>query len=256
MNFTTAKTVFREYLKDYDPTDGKVRLKITHTYHTVALSEFIARELGLPDEDIQLAKLIALLHDIGRFDQVKRFQRFSDTAAYNHAEAGERLLFGEGFIRDFIAEPDYDGIIAAAVRNHSKYRLGDGLSPRQILHCDIIRDSDKLDNFRGKLVDRFEDIAGMTEWELEDSCVSDGVFDEFMACRQIRLGERKTPLDYWVLVLAFTFDLNFECSLRYVKRKDYIDRLIGRIDYKRPETREQMEKIRECVRGYIDGKTV
>lgn len=32
MDFTQAKKIFARFLKQYDPTDEKIRLKIVHTY--------------------------------------------------------------------------------------------------------------------------------------------------------------------------------------------------------------------------------
>ena len=62
-----AQENFKEYLKDYNLEDGSIQLKIRHTYEVVNKSEYIAKGLGLDKENIELAKLIALLHDIGRF---------------------------------------------------------------------------------------------------------------------------------------------------------------------------------------------
>ena len=59
---------FKEYLKDYDLENGSIKLKIKHTYEVVNKSEYIAKGLELDKENIELAKVIALLHDIGRFE--------------------------------------------------------------------------------------------------------------------------------------------------------------------------------------------
>ena len=47
-----------------------------------------------------LAYLIALLHDIGRFEQIKRFNSFDDRNV-DHATLGVQVLFDEGMIRQF-----------------------------------------------------------------------------------------------------------------------------------------------------------
>ena len=68
INITKAEEAFADYVRSYDPENGKVRLKIIHTYHVEKTAEKIAMELGLGEEDVLLAKLIGLLHDIGRFE--------------------------------------------------------------------------------------------------------------------------------------------------------------------------------------------
>ena len=54
----------------------------------------------------------------------------------------------------------------------------------------------------------------------------------------IKLEDRRTIIDYWVCVIAFIFDLNFDISLKYIKDNNYIDILINRIDYKNADTKQ------------------
>ena len=76
MDYKNAKALFEQYLDGYDRNDDKVRLKIVHTYGVVKQSEEIAKRMRLSEEDTELARMIALLHDIGRFEQLKRFDSF------------------------------------------------------------------------------------------------------------------------------------------------------------------------------------
>lgn len=75
-DFDAAKEAFEAYLDEYDREDDKIHLKIVHTYGVVDDAEEISRRMGLAEEDVQLAKVIGLLHDIGRFEQIKRFDSF------------------------------------------------------------------------------------------------------------------------------------------------------------------------------------
>ena len=71
-----AKNVFQNYVEKYDATNTRIAYKIGHTYRVVDLAERIARDLKLESEDVELAKMIGLLHDIGRFEQVRRYDTF------------------------------------------------------------------------------------------------------------------------------------------------------------------------------------
>ncbi len=157
MDFELAKKVFQEYLKRYNVKDGSIALKIKHTYEVVKKSEYIANGLRLDKEKIELAKIIALLHDIGRFEQIKEFGEFNDKKI-EHAEFGVKVLFNNGLIRNFINEDKYDSIIYKAIYNHNKYKIEKNLNEKELLHCRIIRDADKLDNFRVKEKDKIEDM--------------------------------------------------------------------------------------------------
>ncbi len=121
------------------------------------------------------------------------------------------------------------------------------------LHCKIIRDSDKIDNFRVKEKDSLKDIFPKiyNEETANYEKISQNVYETFLKHQCIKLEDRKTLIDYWVCVIAFIFDLNFDISLQYVKDKNYINKLIDRIEYKDEETKEKMEQIRKCGNEYL-----
>ena len=67
----------------------------------------------------------------------------------------------------------------------------------------------------------------------------------------IRLADRKTQIDFWICIIAFIFDLNYDISRQYIKDNNYINRLIDRIDYKNKDTKQEMEEIRKCAEDYL-----
>ena len=67
VNRQRVKDAFAEYTSQYDNSDGKIKLKVDHTYRVAALCGRIAQSLGLTIEDVQLAWVIGMLHDVGRF---------------------------------------------------------------------------------------------------------------------------------------------------------------------------------------------
>ena len=255
MNFQYAKKRFYKYLNQYDTENGSIKLKIIHTFEVVKNCEYIAKGLNLNTEDIELAKLIALLHDIGRFEQIKKFGCFDDKKL-EHAKFGIITLFENDFIREFIHEKKYDNIIKKAIYNHNKYAIEEGLNDKELLHCKIIRDADKIDNFRVKEKDKFEDMFPKiyNKETINKEKISLKVYEDFINEKCIKLEDRKTIIDYWVCVLAFIFDLNFDISLKYVKDRNYIDILIDRISYEDIETKKKMEEIRNCAKNYINKK--
>ncbi|MCL2859330.1 MAG: HD domain-containing protein [Oscillospiraceae bacterium] len=252
MDFDKAKLVFKDYLKNYDLNDKKTKSKIVHTYGVVELSEYIAKDLGLDNENIELAKLIALLHDIGRFEEIRRYDNFVDKQIFDHANFGAKILFEDGMIRDFIEDDKYDSIIKKAIVNHSKYAIEEeGLSEQELLHSKIIRDSDKTDNIRRRAISGFEDISDTSESIIATQTITDKIFKDFMEHKTIVKNERKTFVDRWISYISFIFDYNFSSGLEYIKEKDYINMLVDKIDFQNEETRNGMEQIRECANEYI-----
>ena len=233
-----AKEEFKEYLKYYDLDDNNIKLKIKHTYEVVDKSEYLATNIGLDEEDINLAMLIALLHDIGRFEQVKQEKSFIDGEQSDHANYGVNILFEDNLIESFVKDRKYDNIIKKAIYNHNKYEIEEGLNEQELLQCKIVRDADKLDNFRVKETEKLENVyPGTYNAEtINYETISDKIYEDFMNYKCIKIEDRKTQIDYWISIIAFIFDLNFNESKLYIKEKNYIDILIDRIEYKNTET--------------------
>ena len=148
VNRQRVKDAFAEYTSQYDNSDGKIKLKVDHTYRVAALCGRIAQSLGLTIEDVQLAWVIGMLHDVGRFEQLRQYGTFSDEDSIDHAQYGVRILFGEKKIFDYLPiteDEEAYRIIRTAIWNHNAYRIEEGLSGREELFCNILRDGDKID---------------------------------------------------------------------------------------------------------------
>ncbi len=247
-----AKERFVNYLEGYDRKDDKIHLKEVHTFCVLNAADEICNGEGMKEEDHRLALLIALLHDIGRFEQLRQFGSFNDQL-FNHADFGVKVLFEDGMIRQFIEDSQYDSVIQKAIKYHSLYSLDavDGLTERERLHCQIIRDADKLDNFRVKDTERVETLFDTPEETVEMEEISPVVLAAVRNRKSVVSGERVTHLDCWVSYLAFIFDLNFATSVRWILKQDYLNRNIDRINYKNPQTKKAMEEIREICNAYL-----
>ena len=185
MDYRSAKQVFEEYLDGYDRENDKVKLKIIHTYGVVAQSTELAKRMRLSPEDTELARIIALLHDIGRFEQLKRFDSFLPETM-DHAAYGVKVLFEEGMIRRFVPEDTWDEIIRTAIARHSDFKLEEcGKEERIMLHAKLIRDADKLDNCRVKLVDDLETFMGAPAEEIGACDITPKVKEDALAGRSI-----------------------------------------------------------------------
>lgn len=258
INIEKAQIALKNFLNSYDKNEPGFELKVTHTYHVVKNAKEIATKLNLSEEDIKLAEIIALLHDIGRFDEITFFKKF-DSVTFDHASHGVKLLFENNLIRDFIEDNSYDEIIKVAIDNHSRLSIQDGLDERGLLHSKIIRDADKLDNFRVKKEEQIEKIfPGQVKSrdDMENSVLSNKVYETVKNKKCVNIHDRVTTLDYWICVLAFIFDLNFKESYEMVKENDYINMLIDRFKYKDLETQNRMEEIRNIINNYIKIKLI
>lgn len=235
-----AREAFDSYVAAYDATNPRIALKVEHTLRVAELCERIAREAGFTPAGVDLAWLCGLLHDIGRFEQLRRWNTFSDAASTSHAALGVEVLFGSkgdtgvadddgsaagtiGIIHRFIDPNDeLEEVIRAAVGFHSDYRLPEDLNVRTHAICDVVRDADKLDILRVASTDTVETVLNANEDELLASAVSPAIEDAFFEHRTAHYSERVTPVDYLVNLACFAFELVYPASLEIADEQEYI----------------------------------
>lgn len=256
IDFNKAKVELKKYLQNFDLSNGKIDLKIRHTYRVLEFSELIAKDLNLSKEDIELAKLIGLLHDIGRFEQAKIYNDFRDYLTVDHAKLGVEILFDRNLIRNFIDTEEFDSIIYKAIANHNRLNIETELTEKELLHCKIIRDADKVDNFKVKYEEDLLNLLYMAKDmnEVENGKITDKIFNDFLESKLIVNEDRVTPLDHWISYSAFIFDFNYPYCFKYAKENDYINKTIDRINYKNPETRKRIEILKNHANNYINQK--
>ena len=135
---------FDEYVFNYDMKDPDINYKYYHSYRVMDAMELIAINLNLSNEDIELAKTIGLLHDIGRFEQDRLYNSFKDSEM-DHGDYGVKVLQETNFLDKLnINKLDYE-VIYKSIKNHNKFKIEDGLTERELLFAKLIRDADKLD---------------------------------------------------------------------------------------------------------------
>ena len=97
-----AKIEFDKYCKKYDLVNENLKRKYGHSYRVMMISSEIAKSLKLNQEQIELAEIIGLLHDIARFDQYSIYHTFSDVKSIDHGDLGVEILKKNNYIRKFI----------------------------------------------------------------------------------------------------------------------------------------------------------
>lgn len=245
-----AKKQFQEYVNSYNSEDKKVKMKIKHIQRVSEISRIIAQKLNLKEEDIKLAELIGLLHDIGRFEQVRLYDTFMDRDSINHAEFGVKILFEDGLIREFIETDKYDQIIKIAILNHNKLDIQQGLTEREYLHAQIIRDADKADIYYVLVTDGKKTVWGQED--LSNDIISDEIYTQFIKDKRIDYKEIKTAADLLVCHFNYVFDLNFNQTKKMIKENEYIDKLYKRFTFKDEETQKRYNKIYKTVKEYVE----
>ncbi len=252
-----VRRVFQEYVGHYDCTDEKIRLKIGHTYRVAELCARIARAEAMAPEDVDLAWLLGMLHDVGRFEQLRRYHTFIDADSIDHAALGADILFGgetDKIIRTYIEFAEEDTLIEQAIRVHSAYRIPANISEREAKFCHILRDADKIDILRVNIETPLEEIYNTTTEELKSSVISDEVMQAFFEHHAILRALRHTTVDHLAGHISLVYELVYKESLVIVKEQGYLSQLMH-FASENPVTREQFARMRDEMENFLEVST-
>ncbi len=245
------QNTFKEYVQKYDLEDVKIQLKYKHTYYVAANCERIAKTLGLSDTDVDLAWTLGMFHDIGRFEQLRRFHTFKDSESVNHAALSADILFKEGLVEKFLHHYESEAqLIERAVRFHNLYRLPEYLSEREKLFADILRDADKIDILRVNCETPRTEIYDLPEVAFTESEMSDEIYKAMITHGEVNRKYSKTGVDYIMGHVAFVYGLVFEESKEIVKEQGYLAEIL-KFESNNPVTMERILEVRKTVAQYL-----
>lgn len=246
-----AEEEFRKYSSKYDMSESHLYRKVTHTFRVEELCEKIAISIGMNEEEVNLAKLIGLLHDIARFEQYTIYKTYNDLKSIDHGDFGVEILERDNYIRKYIETNEYDEIILKAIKNHNKYDIEPDLDEKEKIFCKIIRDADKIDIMYQATCEAWIDEIKI----IEGQDITQEVMQDFFAEHTINRVNVKEVIDRVVVITALIFDLNFKESFKIIKENEYVDKIFNRFNFQKEETKEQMRLIRKIANDYITNKT-
>ena len=286
INREHIKKTFQEYTDRYDSTNPKIKLKIDHTYRVANLCEQIAQSLELSAAEVDLAWLSGMMHDVGRFEQLRRYNTFSDAQSIDHARFAVELLYDEGLIADYVPEISTTELVAdartwrsmgganesptaqsedmplsdilqtlrIAIAEHSAYRIQKGLDERTRMFCQILRDADKVDIFRVICDTPMEEVYGFQTKDILRSAITPEVMQAFYEHHAVLRKLKKCPADYIVAHGSLTFELVYPESLRIAKEQGYLKQMMS-FQSENPDTAEIFEDLRKDLNGYLEERS-
>ena len=197
-----------------------------------------AKKLGFNDEDISLAKVIGLLHDIGRFEQLKEFNSFDDSNI-DHADLGVKILFEEGLIKNFWSNKEDYELIEFAIKNHNKMKIEETTNERYLKFAKLIRDIDKMDIIY--LLGYLSELDTKPSNDLINPKIINSIKNHELS----NYKDIKNINDSIALKFAYTYDINYDECLEEFKQNLYYF-------YKQINFDERFKEIFETVNKYID----
>ena len=244
-----CKEEFRKYVKKYDLENDDVKRKYEHSLRVMEDSKKLAKLLDLNNDEVEIATLIGLLHDIGRFDEysIKKDNNF------DHGDHGVEILKKDNYILNYIDNEKYIEIILKSIKNHNKLEIEKDLDEKTLMFCKIIRDSDKIDIlYEGVYI--FWNKKEEKE-NVENTKFSKYMEEEFIKQKQIkRLSNIKNDtIDGLFMLLSYVYDINFKETLQMIKKENYINKILSRFNFKDEIIKEQVNKFRDILNKYVKG---
>ena len=222
---TLFKKWFDQYINGFVSDDApldlvtNIRLKKDHSERVVKEILWMADQLNLDDNARDLAAVMALFHDIGRFEQYARYHTFVDHQSENHAELGVKILQQHGVLKRLV--PDRADLICRVISYHNRAVLPDDETRECLCYARMLRDADKLDIWR-VLIDHYQHRNQhdnpAVELGLPDTPgISDRVYDHVVNAQIVEARHIRNLNDFKLLQIGWVFDINFAPALEQVR---------------------------------------
>lgn len=247
VDFEQAKKEFINYTSQYDTSNSNIQRKIGHSFRVMQISKKLAQKLNLTSEQVEIATLIGLLHDIGRFTQYTKCSTFKDHQSFDHGDEGVKILEENSYIRKYIKEDNYDETIKKAIKNHNKYQLE--VNGEDAVFCKLIKDADKLDIF----YEAKEMFWKQKNEVIKKEDISQEVVNQIENKELIKNEVKTSNVDHIIGIISFLYDIHFKATLEEIKKENYINAILDRFEYKE-SVQQQINEIKEQADKYINEK--
>ncbi|ABA88724.2 metal-dependent phosphohydrolase [Syntrophotalea carbinolica DSM 2380] len=223
------KAWFADYVVGFTSKDSELQrnfdLKKKHTALVCAEIVGLGRQLGLDTEQLRLAEIMALFHDLGRFEQYARYGTFADSRSVDHAQLGVQILRDKKVL-DGLEEGMRD-LVLRAITWHNRVALPAEADASFLFFTRLLRDADKLDIWR-VVTDYYRQDNPVSNAALEMGLsdtpeVSEVVAADLLAGHTVDLRQVQNLNDLKLLQVGWVYDLNFSPSFRRLREKGYLD---------------------------------
>ncbi len=227
---------------------SRVEIKKHHSERVAELSGLIAASLNLDRSEVALARAIGLLHDVGRFPQLLKYNTFDDAVSEDHSKMAIEELERVGLLLGL--QDETAAIVRSAILNHNKEEIPQELTEAERLFCRIVRDADKLDILQ-TITDYYENPSQEANHSLSWNVsaargISEDVIFAIKSGKMVSKDFIKTREDLKVMQLSWVYDLNFRASFRILSTGQFVDRI-----YRTLPKRDVVFDIYRSVRIYV-----
>lgn len=222
-----------------------------HAEQVVDNCSIIGKALELSDDELSMARLIALLHDIGRFNQIASNGNGENGTIVDHAETGIEIISNFNTFKEL--NETEQRILTSTILNHNKPVIPKKEDRYVLFYLQLLRDADKIDSMRimsEYLLDKKTRPNGILGKKLNNKPgVSKSIYDAIIKGTIPPKDLIYTLYEYILFQLSWVFDINFRKSYHILNNKQYVKNL-----YKYLPKNDANINIYRIVKIYIDNK--
>jgi hypothetical protein len=243
---------FDGYTRSFEDGQGRLlpmlQIKLDHSRRVADIMQALARDTGLPDDDVRTALALGLLHDVGRFTQFAQYHTLDDRVSVNHGLRGVAVLDEFQPLAGCVMQDRLR--IVAGVRCHNAHHLPDDVEPGILYFVKMIRDADKLDICRtlmsawetGEMLKRPEIVFNIDmEGPPNPAAVAD-----LREKRTVAYAHLRSITDFFLTLLSWVYDLNFSASYRRLAEWNMVEKIAREL----PPDAQVQEAAQAAVQFY------
>lgn len=222
---------FYKYVKSFHSSDSTIQkgleLKEEHSLRVCKEILDIGSKLILSQNNLRIAEVVALFHDIGRFEQFTRYQTFADRKSENHGELGVKVLRQEKVLE--VLGKDTQELILKAILYHNRLNIPKNEDQTCLFFSKLIRDADKLDIFNLLSAYYYLDSSeksSAVELDLPDKPeISQEVLNGLHQGHVISMQYLKSVNDFKLLQMGWVYDINYQPTFKMIYERNYLQKI-------------------------------
>lgn len=246
---------FRHYyythLQQDNDSEKHYQLKYNHSLRVAGYCITIAEALHLSETEISLAYITGLLHDIGRFDQLKRYGTFNDAASTDHASLSCQVIKSHKILH--FLSPGQQQDILTAIENHNKIAVDQNVKGFTLQLSRLIRDADKTDIYQvvtDYYAHKQENQDARMQLGLPDTGDIHPEFLQRMHKHQLLdIHQVKNLNELKLLQISWIFDINYKETLQLIHHNHSVEKIFASLPAK-----QKNRQLKQDIVSFIEQK--
>ena len=250
-----VKTWFQEYSNSFSSGisefDQLMQLKIEHSRHVSFNCRTLAEELEWAEDEIIIAEILGLLHDVGRFSQFAEYGTFIDADSVNHGERGYEVIRNTNILLPLPLKDRQ--IVLDGIHYHNCKKYPPYIPSKSLRFVKLVCDADKLDKFHvigESIKNNALNGDSITAHTIQSyGSINPRALEKIRKKKKISKKHILSQADFYLMHLSLVFDIDYTPAFKRISDSKILEQIIQVLlaDY-------DIGTISETVLAYVKEK--